>query len=256
MEQVIAQADLGEYCRRIEDHLTRANAGHLVRIVGPGFELVRGWADAGVPLSVVYRGIDLKAERHRDGASKRPLRIEFCAGDVLAVFDQWRRAVGIMSIGSDASGIEAGDASDEPAAGRPDAEAPDASPKRRSLGRHLDRAIDRLSRAAARMDVPEGLREDCTRLLQALATIRESSARLRGDARTEVETALASLDAELSDAVRRHSAPEWMDSIRAEAAADLAPFRSRLPAEAWDRSMNVTIDRLLRDRLGLPALGL
>jgi hypothetical protein len=47
-----------------------------------------------------------------------------------------------------------------------------------------------------------------------------------------------------------------MDSIRAEAAADLAPFRSRLPAEAWDRSMNVTIDRLLRDRLGLPALGL
>lgn len=253
MEQLTAQADLGEYCRRIEDHLTRANAGHLVRIVGPGFEIVRGWADAGVPLSVVYRGIDLKAERHRDGASKRPLRIEFCAGDVQAVFDQWRRAVGIMSVGSDAGGIESGDATDGPAA---EDEAPDASPKRRSLGRHLDRAIDRLSRAAARLDVPEGLREDCTRLLQALATIRESSARLRGDARTEVEAALASLDAELSDAVRRHSDPEWMDSIRAEAAADLAPFRSRLPSEAWDRSMNVTIDRLLRDRLGLPALGL
>jgi hypothetical protein len=53
--------DLGEYCRRVEDHLTRVNAGHLVRIVGPGFALVRQWADAGVPLSVVYRGIDLKA---------------------------------------------------------------------------------------------------------------------------------------------------------------------------------------------------
>ena len=253
MEQLMAQADLGEYCRRIEDHLTRANAGHLVRIVGPGFELVRGWADAGVPLSVVYRGIDLKAERHREGASKRPLRIEFCAGDVQAIFDQWRRAVGIMSIGDDRDGIEAEGAVDSAVAKD---EASDAPPKRRSISRHLDRAIDRLSRAAARMDVAEGLREECTRLLQALSTIREGSARLRGDARTEVEAALSALDAQLSEAARRHAAPEWMDSIRAEAAADLAPFRTRLPAEAWDRSMNITIDRLLRDRLGLPALGL
>lgn len=252
MEQLTAPTDLGEYCRRIEDHLTRTNAGHLVRIVGPGFELVRSWADAGVPLSVVYRGIDLKAERHREGAAKRPLRIEFCAGDVQAVFDQWRRAVGIMSVGNAANGTETGDAADVEGTKDEGAEAP----KRRSLSRHLDRAIDRLSRAAARIDAPEGLRAECTRLLQALATIRESSARLRGDARTEVEAALAALDAELSDAARRHAAPEWMDSVRAEAAADLAPFRARLPPEAWDRSMNVTIDRLLRDRLGLPALGL
>ncbi len=253
MEEIMAQVDLGEYCRRIEDHLTRANAGHLVRIVGPGFALVRGWADSGVPLSVVYRGIDLKAERHREGASKRPLRIEFCAGDVQAIFDQWRRAVGIMPISADTDGNEPGAPEELPEA---HGEPADASPKRRSLSRHLDRAIDRLSRAAARMDVPEGLREECTRLLQALATIRETSARLRGEARAEVETALGALDAELSDAARRHAAPEWMASIRAEAAADLAPFRTRLPPDAWDRSMNVTIDRLLRDRLGLPALGL
>jgi len=253
MEELMAQVDLGEYCRRIEDHLTRANAGHLVRIVGPGFELVRGWADSGVPLSVVYRGIDLKAERHREGASKRPLRIEFCAGDVQAIFDQWRRAVGIMPISADTDGNEHGAPEESPEA---HGEPADASPKRRSLSRHLDRAIDRLSRAAARMDVPEGLRDECTRLLQALATIRETSARLRGEARAEVETALGALDAELSDAARRHAAPEWMASIRSEAAADLAPFRTRLPPDAWDRSMNVTIDRLLRDRLGLPALGL
>ena len=253
MEEIMAQVDLGEYCRRIEDHLTRANAGHLVRIVGPGFELVRGWADSGVPLSVVYRGIDLKAERHREGASKRPLRIEFCAGDVQAIFDQWRRAVGIMPISADTDGNEHGAPEELPEA---QGEPADVSPKRRSLSRHLDRAIDRLSRAAARMDVPEGLRDECTRLLQALATIRETSARLRGEARAEVETALGALDAELSDAARRHAAPEWMASIRSEAAADLAPFRTRLPPDAWDRSMNVTIDRLLRDRLGLPALGL
>jgi len=37
-------AEIGEYCRQVEDYLTRVNAGHLVRIVGPGFDVVRQWA--------------------------------------------------------------------------------------------------------------------------------------------------------------------------------------------------------------------
>ena len=92
---LVTADDIGDYCRRVEDHLTRANAGHLVRIVGPGFELVREWAMSGVPLSIVYRGIDDKAERHREGAARRPLRIEFCESDVRALYDRWRRAIGL-----------------------------------------------------------------------------------------------------------------------------------------------------------------
>ena len=233
--------DLGEYCRQVEDHLTRVNAGHLVRIVGPGFALVRQWAESGVPLSVVYRGIDLKAERHREGSSRRPLRIEFCAADVQAIFDQWRRAVGVMTIGD---------------AGPDGAETPDAEPerKRKSLSRHLDRAIDRLSRAAAVAELPEGLRQECARVLQALATLRESSARIRGAERLEADAALGDLDLDLARAARQHAPPAWIEALRAEAAADLAPFRSRLGADAWERSLQVTMDRLLRDRFGLPAL--
>src|SRR5215471_19149127 len=86
--------DLGEYCRRVEQHLTRVNGGHLVRVVGPAFELVRGWAEAGVPLSVVLQGINLKAERHRTGQALRPLRLEFCEGDIRALYADWRRAIG------------------------------------------------------------------------------------------------------------------------------------------------------------------
>lgn len=239
----MSSVDFGEYCRRVEDHLTRANAGHLVRIVGPGFELVRGWAEAGVPLSVVYRGIDLKAERHREGASKRPLRIEFCAGDVQAIFDRWRRAVGIAGLP-----FEAEDAS-------PEGETAETS-KRPSLGRHLDRVIDRMSRAAGRVDMPEGLRAICTRVLGTLAELKESSKRIRGDARAEVEAALEALDREVADGVRLFSPSDWMTAARSEAAADLAPFRSRLPQDAWEHSMDVTVDRLLRGRLGLPFIQL
>ena len=50
--------DVAEYCREIESHLCRKNEGHLVRIVGPVFELVSGWAAQGVPLAVAFKGID------------------------------------------------------------------------------------------------------------------------------------------------------------------------------------------------------
>src|SRR5215203_1149885 len=87
--------DSFDYCRDIETYLCKKNEGHLVRIVGPAFELVRGWADQGIPLKIAYRGIDRCCERHaaRSGR-RRPLRIEFCDADVLEAFDDWRRAIG------------------------------------------------------------------------------------------------------------------------------------------------------------------
>ncbi len=88
-----------EYCRAIEAHLTRKNDGHLIRIVGPAFELVRGWAEQGIPFKVAVYGIDRAFERYyAKGARRRPLRIEFCKDDVLDAFDQWRRAVGVRGV--------------------------------------------------------------------------------------------------------------------------------------------------------------
>ena len=234
---------IAEYCRSVEDHLTRVNAGHLVRIVGPGFEKVRRWAQIGVPLSVVFRGMELKAERHQEGASRRPLRIEFCADDVEAVFEQWRRAVGVNIV----------PALDEPAA-TDDAAAPDAAAesKRPSLKRHLDRAIDRLSRALGRVDLPEPLRDACDPLLQRLVTIRDDAKGARGAARDEAEQALLDCDRELGDAVAAHAAPDVVAAAGCEALADLEPFRRRLDPADYERALRVTRDRLMRGRYGLP----
>jgi hypothetical protein len=208
-----------------------------VRIVGPGFELVRSWAEQSIPLSIVFRGIEQKAERHRHGASNRPLRIEFCSDDVRATFEQWRRAVGVST-----------------AEAAPGAEA--AVPKAPSLGRHLDRAIDRLSRFCGREDTPADLRDAVDGILQSLASLRESSVRARGSARDEAIARLASLDADLGAAVSAHAPGEWVASLRDDAVRDLEPFRSRLDPGAWERSINITVDRLLRDRFGLPHLEL
>lgn len=230
--------DLGAYCRQVEAHLMRANGGHLVRVAGPAFALVRGWVQAGVPLSVVCYGIDRKAERHRAGASHRPLRLEFCEADVRAAFDDWRRAVGVSAV-TDAGAAEI-------------AHTP-AATRRPSLGRGIERALDRLSRAAGRLDSPESLRESVAGAMDELAGLREEARRARGDARERVRSRLAALDAELAAAARA-AASDGLAAAQAAAEADLAAFRGRLAPDAWQRAVAVGVDRLLRERFGLPTL--
>jgi hypothetical protein len=250
IEQAVSLSadEVGEYCRSVEDHLTRANAGHIVRIVGPGFELVRQWALSGVPLSIVYRGIDDKAERHREGQARRPLRIEFCEGDVRALFENWRRAIGLST-----------KEPDEVTEGRPEGtergtEVTDT--KRPSLTKHLDRAIDKLSRVGGRMDLSPELRDACDRVLQSLVELRHAAVKVRGDARLAMVEHLAPLDRDLAAAVRDHAPAGFRGRAQSDAAADLAPYRDRLPTETWQRSLEITTDRMLRDRLGLPLIDL
>lgn len=233
---------IGEYCRRVEAHLTRVNAGHLVRIVGAGFELVRRWAERGVPLSVVEYAITVKAERHEARGSKHPLRIEFCEADVETSFADWRRAIGLSTAQAIEPELSAA-ASDDP---------PD-EPRRPSLTKHLDRAIDRLTRAAGRLDAPDSLRETIAGVLGDLTAMRDESPRARGDARRTLAARLPALDTRLMDVARRAASHERA-ALVAEAEQDLAAYRGRLPGEAWARALEATVDRLIRDRAGLPVL--
>ena len=52
----------------------------------------------GVPLKVAFKGIDQCCERYYSkGLRRRPVRIEFCEADILELFDDWRRAVGVSA---------------------------------------------------------------------------------------------------------------------------------------------------------------
>ena len=137
-----SRVDPGELCRAVESYLCRKNDGHLIRIVGPAFELVCGWAAAGIPLRVVERAIDRRYARyHATGPRRRPLRIEYCEADVLDLFDEWKRAVGL----STAAGVEE-ERSGEPPVGESGPEGrPGGSRSRRSLAAHLDDLAARLS---------------------------------------------------------------------------------------------------------------
>lgn len=236
--------DIGDYCRQVEAHLTRVNGGHLVRIVGPGFMLVRQWADEGIPLSAVFRGIEQKAERHKAGAAKRPLRIEFCEADVREVYESWRRAIGV----SGATGDGTEDAPAGPAGERGSGSA------RRVTTRDLDRAVDRLMATAGRLELPEGLRDEVSRVLEQVIVIRDAVKGSRGAARETYLRPLPDLDRSMMAAALAVISADAAAPIQEDAERDLEPFRARLARDAWDQAVEVTVARGVREHFGLPNL--
>jgi len=230
-------SNAGAYCREVESYLCRRNGGHLIRIVGPAFEMVRGWADAGVPVSLVQRAIDVCVERRearRDVA--KPLRIEFCESEVREQFQRWRRAVGPHV---------AGLADDE--------EADDPAPA--GLASHLARASEKLARAAARLERSEAFRSALDAIVGDVAAVQVESKGGRGERRDGFVQQLKTLDQQLLAAARTEAAQSGVDTeLRAKAAEELAPWRERMPGEAWAAAVQAASDRLLRDRFDLPDL--
>jgi len=235
------------YCREIETYLCRKNDGHLIRVVGPSFELVSRWADEGVPLKVAFRGIDRYFERYyRSGPRRRPVRIDFCEADVLDVFDEWRRALGLTGASRPADDGEA-------PGGRPTAEGAD---ERRgpSLPAHLTRALLRLSNARATGALGAEADQVIEAVADELVTARESARGLRGEARRRLLERLAELDAQLLHVARASLDGAERQALERDAEEELAAFRDRLPGEAYRRAREAAIDRLARERFGLPTL--
>ena len=225
-----------EYCRRIEAYLCRKNDGHLVRIVGPAFEQVSGWAARGVPLKIACHGIDRYFERYyAKGPRRRPIRIEFCEADVLDVFDEWRRAVGVPAADAGING-----------------ESEETASRHGSLPAHLDRVIARLT--ALRGGPDRSFDELLDRVVSELDTARARAKVLRGEARKAFLDRLADIDRLLLETARMHGDPATLEEVRAEADAELTSFRGRMTAEAYERARAACVDRLIRERARLPVV--
>ena len=227
-------ADAGAYCRAVEAYLCRRNTGQLVRIVGPSFDLVSGWADRGVPLRVACRGIDRYVDRQAGkGPRRRPIRIEHCEADVLDVFDEWRRAIGAPARAAEG---------DDEVSGR----------RGGSLPAHLERVVARLTALQAGTGTAPAL------LAAAAAVARELDASafgarvLRGDARAAFLEQLGRLDAQLLSVAREGLAAEELAELTRQAEQELRWFRERMTVEAHAAAVAALVDRLVRERFQLP----
>ncbi len=235
--------DVESYCRDLEAYLCRKNDGHLIRITGPAFEKAQGWAQQGIPLKVAEAGIDRYFERYyRKGPRRRPVQIMFCEADVFDAFDDWRRAGGVSRVAGVANG---GPEVEEPL--------PEARP-RKSLSSQIESAMARLTvlRGSDKAGPVFGAALDAA--VRALDLLRPDAARARGDARDELADRMSKIDQQLLAAVVESLDPGTRASMEKEADVELAPFRARMPDDAYQHSRRAAIHRLVRHHFGLPSL--
>ena len=217
-----------DYCREVEAYLCRKNDGHLIRIVGPAFEQVTGWAREGIPLKVALSGVDRYFERYyRKGPRRRPVRIEFCEHDVRDAFDDWRRAVGVTSSSSDT--------------------------RKSSLAAHLERALARLTALRGSTHEAAALGDALERAVRRLDAM-QADAKRRGEARDALVAELEAIDRELAAAARDALQPADLERLQGEADTELAPFRIRMLPDAYAKAQTAAFERLVREHFGLPIL--
>ena len=224
--------DPGKYCREVEAYLCRKNDGHLIRIVGPAFELVNAWATHGIPLRLVCRAIDRTFERYyAAGPKRRPVRVEYCEADVLELYDDWRRAVGVASRASS-----------------------HGSRRGPSLAAHLEQVIARLTSWRAGGERPSSVESLVDGLVQELDAARGTAKTARGASRQRLLTQLADADGQLVATLRETAETSLRARLREEAERDLEPFRERMPRAAFEQAVAAGADRLLRDHFKLPRI--
>jgi hypothetical protein len=230
-------AQIAEYCREIETYLCRKNDGHLIRVVGPSFELVSRWAHDSIPLKVAFGGIDRYFERYYSkGPRRRPVRIDFCEADVLDVFDEWRRATGVLTSALSGTGS-----------------AP-ATRRVPSLPEHLERALIKLTNAQATGRLGTTLDPLIDQLSQELDRAKGAAGGIRGEARRAMGERLATLDATLLSVARLSLAAEDLEELRRESLALLGPLVDQMAEDARDRARDRALNQLVRERFHLPTL--
>lgn len=244
------RAAIADFCREIETYLCRKNDGHLIRVTGPSFDLVASWAVQGVPLKVACAGIDRCFERYyRKGPRRRPVKIDFCEADVLDVFDEWCRAIGIVTSVTRPDQSEWSNESPSP-----QSPSPQSAGSRHSLPAHLERVVLRLSEARARGALGPAFDTLIDGAAAELEVARAKAGGVRGEARRELIGRLAALDMELLQQARALLDEPTRAALANEVAGSLAPFRAGMTPESFARAREQALDALVRERLQLPQI--
>jgi hypothetical protein len=240
----VAELQIADYCREVERYLCQKNDGHLIRIVGPSFERVSSWASQGVPFKIACRGIDRYFERYyAKGPRRRPVRIDFCEADVLDVFDEWRRAVGLPSAAVMDPTLEAGTES----RGQHERRGP-------SLPSHLERVLLRLTAARANDALDQTFDGVLDRVSQELDLAKSEARGVRGAARQQMVDRLAALDRDMLDAARATLGEAELSRLSHDAEEELSAFRVGMSVDAFARARVAAVDRLVRERFALPTI--
>jgi hypothetical protein len=218
------------YFTEIEEHFQRRR-GSLLLLSTIDWALIETWREAGIPLAAVLQGIDAAFDKYDARKNKARVRrvngLAYCAQEVISAMDAMQEA----AVGA------------KPA--KPSTEEQGFEQER--IAAHLEGAARQLRNAAQ-----DGSLSEIADRLQVLA--RDTRAKLPH--LEELEQSLTVLEEKLF-AILLTSTPEAeLLALRQQAASELAPYRSRMPAMQIRQVEQQFLHKRLLEKCNLPRLSL
>ena len=216
------------YFTEIEEHFQRRR-GSLLLLSTIDWALIETWREAGIPLAAVLQGIDAAFDKYDARKNKARVRrvngLAYCAQEVISAMDAMQEA----AVG-----------------------AKPARPSTEEQGFEQERIAAHLEGAAQQLRTAKGGLDEIADRLQTLA----GEARAKLPQLEELEQSLTVLEEKLF-AILLTSTPEAeLLALRQQAAAELAPYRSRMPAMQIRQVEQQFLHKRLLEKCNLPRLSL
>ncbi len=222
------------YFTEVEERFQQRR-GSLLLLSTLDWALIEAWREAGIPLDAVLRGIDDAFDKYETkkakGRARRVNGLAWCAQAVMEAAEQMREA----SVGAAAPAAATGFEGERIAA-------------------HLESCAEQLRAAVG---VPA----------EARALVEQTAARLRelaGHARAavpsvsmeELEQTLRALEEKLLAMLLATTPEAELVALRAQAAREIAPYRSRMQALQIRQIEQQFLEKRLLEKYGVPRLSL
>lgn len=240
------------YFTEIEDAFIRRRGKHL--LLSPmDWALIEGWKTRGVPLHIALRGIEGSFDSYEAKPRRRSVKsLFYCQEEVEAQYAEWLESqVGAASsatTGEAAANVES------------DARGNGALPfPREVIAGHLAESRARLERARVEQPMDDGageLSEALARAAARLSELEKDFANAKRPDAEQLEGSLGDVENLLDRAVRGALPPARVEARRAEAAAQLEPYRKRMERATYEQTLDNLLAKLLREECGLPRLSL
>jgi len=223
------------YFTEIEDRFQQRR-GALLLLSTLDWALIETWREAGIPLEAVLRGIDAAFDkyeaRQKRGRMRRINGLAWCAQAVMVAAEELREA----SAGT----------------------APAAADVERESGFEQERVAAHLEAAAISLDTAAVASEACAATAARLRELAGAAHGIGGEKPDleSLERTLTVLEEKLFAALTAAAPEELLVSLKAHAARELAPYRSRMGAVQLRQVERQFVQKQLLVHYNLPRLSL
>lgn len=214
------------YFTEIEEHFVKRRGKHL--LISPmDWNLIAAWRDAGVPLHVALRGIDIAMDGHLARQTQGQSKVNslcYCHDAVMEAF------AGHLESRVGESCLDAADPATPSSLPQENGDGPDKEEIAGFVSEKI-REISMLCEKQYQENVPEGLQ-------RILARLHEIAQALQASNKTDMEALerdLAILDDLLVTELRSGISAEDMQAWEQEAKKELKVYKKRLPKETFEK---------------------